>query len=68
MKTTSYNLYNLTTIYSNNFENIKRYYKLRSYIVHHKYINQNIRKNIDKFLLLFFIYLLLIYTIEDVFE
>ena len=62
-----YDLYNLTTIYLNNFENIKWCYKFGSYIVYYKYINQGIWKGIDKFLFLF-IYLLLIRIIKDIFE
>jgi len=61
MKTVLYNLYNLIIIYSNNFGNIKRYCKLGLYIVYYKYINQNVRKDIDKFLFLIFIYLFIYY-------
>ncbi len=68
MKIILYNLYNLIIIHLNNFRNIKRYCKFKSYIIHYRYINQDIRKGINKLLFLFFIYLLLIRIIEDIFK
>jgi len=53
MKIALYDLYNLTIIYSNNFENIKRYYKFELYIVYYKCINQDVRKGINKYFFLF---------------
>ncbi len=53
MKTALYNSYNLATIYSNDFKNIRQYYKLGSYIVYHRYINQDVRKGIGKYFFFF---------------